>query len=337
MVWISRSDIDRGHRDRFRSRFLGIADPWNDNTLREWNGYVETWHFDAEGRRVADAPKAARSEEMIPLALYSLDHPKAPFLLVDFRSPWKPAAREVARRTVEEVPLTILGVATFTNWQAWGAQFAWNSIRGRQGAATYRPARLRAAAAVRQVVPASPQLQPEMRLQLEKRLRVIEPSSSARYEALIAAAQSPDRLARQIERDRGRELAKLLHPTRTGLLNVATVATLGVYRYRVRPTAERLDLLDRERRVARAVRVIEQALAESPRIEMCGNFEEVRRAALDLAVLRSVRRSAIRRSAYLLTRLTEQTRDEQVRQEFLALLHNFEQPGADVLTGGGED
>jgi hypothetical protein len=38
-----------------------------------------------------------------------------------------------------------------------------------------------------------------------------------------------------------------------------------------------------------------------------------------------------------LTRLTEQSRDEQVRQEFLALLHNFEKPEAGIATGGGED
>jgi hypothetical protein len=337
MIWISRADIDRGHKERFRSKFLGIADPWSDNALRDWSGYVETWHFDEEGRRVADAANAIRTEEMIPLALYSLDHPKTPFLLVDFRSPWKPVAREVARRTVEEVPLTILGVATFTNWQARGAQLAWTSVRGRQGAAIYRPARLRAAAAVRQVIPSSQQLEPEMREQLEKRLGVTASSSSARYEALVTAAQSPERLSRRVERDRGRELAKLLHPTRTGFLNIATVATLGIYRYRVQPTPERLDLLDRERRVARAIRIIEQALASSPRIELHRDLETIRRAAHDLGALRSVRPSAARRTAHLLTRLTEQTQDEHVRKEFLALLHNLEQPGNGVSTGGGED
>jgi hypothetical protein len=337
MIWISRADIHRGHKQRFRSKFLGIADPWSDNALRGWSGYVETWHFDDEGRRVADAANAIRTEEMIPLALYSLDHPKTPFLLVDFRSPWKPVAREVARRTVEEVPLTILGVATFTNWQARGAQLAWTSVRGRQGAAIYRPARLRAAAAVRQVIPSSQQLEPEMREQLEKRLGVTASSSSARYEALVTAAQSPERLSRRVERDRGRELAKLLHPTRTGFLNIATVATLGIYRYRVQPTPERLDLLDRERRVARAIRIIEQALASSPRIELHRDLETIRRAAHDLGALRSVRPSAARRTAHLLTRLTEQTQDEHVRKEFLALLHNLEQPGNGVSTGGGED
>jgi hypothetical protein len=176
-----------------------------------------------------------------------------------------------------------------------------------------------------------------MREQLQKRLGVIAPSSSVRYEAMVAAAQSPERLAQRIERDRGRELAKLLHPRRTGFLNVATVATLGMYRYRVRPTPERLDLLDRERRVAYAIRVIEEALSASPHIEMTRDLERVRQAAHDLSAVRSVRPSALKRTAQLLTRLTEQTRDEQVRQEFLALLHNFEKPAAGVSTGGGED
>ena len=337
MTWISRQDISKGRARQFRSRFLGIADPWSDKALRDWKGYTEPWHFDAEDRRVADASTAVRSDEMIPLAMYSLDHPKAPFLLVDFRSPWKPAAREVARRTVEEIPLTILGIATFTNWEVRGAQLAWNSIRGRQGAAIYRPARLRAAAAVRQIVPSSAELQPDMREQLQKRLGVVAPSSSARYETMVAAARSPERLARGIERSRGRELAKLLHPGRTRFLNLATVATLGMYRYRVRPTSERLDLLDRERRVAYAIRVIEQGLAASPRIEMSGGLERIRRAAHDLAALRSVRPSVSRRTAHLLTRLAEQSGDERVREEFLALLNSFDLSVAAVSTGGGGD
>jgi hypothetical protein len=103
-------------------------------------------------------------------------------------------------------------------------------------------------------------LKPELRVQLEERLGVAAPSSQ-RYEALLAAAKSPYGLARRIDKDRGRELAKALHPHRTRWLNVASVATLGLYKYRVEPTPDRLQVLDSERRLARTLRTIERAVA----------------------------------------------------------------------------
>jgi hypothetical protein len=330
MIWISRADLGKGHKRRFRSKFLGISDPWSDQALRAWSGYAETWYFDSENRRTFNAGEAARSEQMIPLALYSLDHPKAPFLLIDFRSPWKPAAREVARRTVEEVPLTILGVATFTNWQVRGAQVAWNSVRGRRGAAIHRPARLHAAAAVRQVIPSATQLQPEMREHVGERLGIVEPSSFRRYEALLAGARSPEGLERRLERDRGRELARLLHPHRTRWLNLVTIATLGLHRYRVRPTPDGLDVLDRERRLAHATRVLEEALAASPRLEMGGDLDRIRRAARDLGTVQSLKPSARQRAVRVLARLVEQTGDEHIRREFLAMLEGSGGAGPEI-------
>ena len=132
LVWISQSDLQTQRGRAFRSKFLAISDPWNDRALRKWSGYAETWQFDAEGRRTTDGTRAVRSEVVIPLSLYSLDHPKAPFLLVDFRSPWKTTFREATRRTFEEVPGTLLGLAAFTNVEFRGAQLSWNFVRGRQ-------------------------------------------------------------------------------------------------------------------------------------------------------------------------------------------------------------
>jgi hypothetical protein len=337
LLWVARADLDKPRRRPFRSQFLGIADPWRDPQLREWNGYSETWHFDSEGRRTA-AARAVRLENVIPLALYSLDYPKAPLLLADFRSPWKPGVREAARRTVEEVPSTILGVATLTNWQVRGAQAAWNFIRGRRGAATHRAARLRAAAAARQAVSHAGDLRPEMRAELQERLGAVAPSATERHEALLAAAASPEGLARRIEKDRGRELAQLLHPHRARLLNVPTVATLGLYRYRVRPTPDRLEVLDRERRLARAARVIEEALAASSRLEVDSDLNRIQHAARDLATVSPHNASARERAERLLARVAEQFEDLLADQELLALLNGLDgavqEPGG-VPSGGG--
>jgi hypothetical protein len=339
LIWVSQTEILSGSDRPFRSKFLGIANPWRDASLREWKGYSETWHFDAEGRRTAPE-QAIRSEQMIPLALYSLDHPKSPLLLVDFRSRWKPAAREMARRTVEEVPMTVLGVASFTNFEIRGAQFAWNFIRGRHGAAIHRPSRLRAAAAVRQAIPTAFSTDSALKEEVSRRLGAAVPSSLQRYHALVHAAAAPGGLERQVERDRGRELASRIHPRRTRWLNLATCMTFGLYRYRITPTPDRLDVLDRERRVAHAANLLESALAASVRIDIDGDLLRIRRAAHDLATLPSVDSSARNRVARLLSELVKRTGEGDVRKEFLALLRVLDAPGnraPAVASGGGAD
>ena len=40
---------------------------------------------------------------MIPLALYGLDNPKIPMLLVDFRDSFNPKKREMSRRVLHDV------------------------------------------------------------------------------------------------------------------------------------------------------------------------------------------------------------------------------------------
>ena len=339
LVWISQSDLQTQPDRAFRSKFLAISDPWNDRVLRKWSGYTETWQFDAEGRRTTDGTRAVRSEVVIPLSLYSLDHPKAPFLLVDFRSPWKTTFREATRRTFEEVPGTLLGVAAFTNVEFRGAQLGWNFVRGRQGAAIHRLSRLRAGASVRQAIPSAAQLEPDMRRELMLRLGGAAPSLREQYAALLASARSPVGLEARIEEDRGRELTKTLHPKRTRWLNLASVATLGMYKYRIQPSADDVALVRQERRLANAARTIEAALASRPRIEVGSDLDRIRRAAHDLATLRSVKPAMHKRAELLLERLADQTGDDQLRREFLALMNGFGVATAKgaAVDGGGVD
>ena len=83
LLWISKDDLAAQTERRFSGRFLNISNPWKDKRLKQWNGYSETRYFDAENRRTTDA-NAARRVEMIPLAVYGLNHPKIPALLDRF-------------------------------------------------------------------------------------------------------------------------------------------------------------------------------------------------------------------------------------------------------------
>jgi hypothetical protein len=85
LLWVAKSDLSSQANRDFNKRFLNIANPWADQRLQNWNGYSRVVYFDSENRPTsADAP-GAHKVEMIPLAMYGLDHPKIPALLIDFR------------------------------------------------------------------------------------------------------------------------------------------------------------------------------------------------------------------------------------------------------------
>ena len=85
ILWIAKPDLLTKKASRFNDRFLNISDPWSDKRLLNWQGYTETRYFDFESRPVSAGTPGAQALEMIPLALYGLDNPKIPMLLVDFR------------------------------------------------------------------------------------------------------------------------------------------------------------------------------------------------------------------------------------------------------------
>jgi hypothetical protein len=82
--------MERNAGRRFDKRFLNIATPWRDQRLLSWNSYTQTVYLDADNNRVPKDTPGAHKDELIPLALYGLDHPKIPILLVDFRAQLNP-------------------------------------------------------------------------------------------------------------------------------------------------------------------------------------------------------------------------------------------------------
>ena len=98
LLWIARSDLDARAERRFDGQFLSIANPWTDDRLMHWTGYTQIRYFDSGNRPVPDGTPGAHSEEMIPLALYSLDYPRVPLLLADFRDSLSPKRREMVNQ-----------------------------------------------------------------------------------------------------------------------------------------------------------------------------------------------------------------------------------------------
>ena len=335
LLWIAKEDLADADERRFDPNLLSIADPWRDESIRNWKGYTETWYFDASGGRVADASAASRAAEMIPLALYSLDYRKAPLLLVDFRSESKPKRRELLRRAADSAATGVLGLTgPFSNLEYFVAKRAWEFIRGRHGDPVDRNARLDAYAGLRHALLLDRELNPALKQELTRRLdqlalnpfeqdfRAEAELATRQYAALLKYAEAPDGLAKSLSRDRGREMVAYDHgPKSRALLRVATIATLGMYRHREPMNADSVARLERERGIQARVQFLERVLASTPQIDVVWDAAEIRRNLDELGDLEAgAEAPAISR---LVARVFAGTSDEETRRGCLKCLYRL--------------
>jgi hypothetical protein len=180
---------------------------------------------------------------------------------------------------------------------SWGFDF----VRARWGKTTNPVERLRAASLVRRWLALDRSIDPELRVELQKRLEAagVNPLDDSvfdegeialrQYDALLTYAEDPDGLPAQLERDRQAELTAYEHKplARIGL-KAATWATLGIYRHREADDTEQLHAaVDRQRREDRQVRFLEAVLRSSPRPEVVWNMDAVRRTVEELSAAKS--------------------------------------------------
>jgi hypothetical protein len=273
---------------------------------------------------------------MIPLAFYSLDHPKVPLLLVDFRNQLKPKNREMVRHGATVLTTGVLGITGFGNWPFFVAESAWTFVRGRHGAAVNRSARLRAYSEARAFLAVDTELDPQLKADLLARLDhlALNPLESGaateaklareQYNALVLYAQSPNGLAAKLERDRRKELA--MYRQSRGRRTLSALGHLFNRGPRIEPEMPDpvlLAQLDEHRRELYYRRFLEQLLESSPRPEVVGNIDEIRRSIEAL----SQQPETSLRSAPLIARVFERSRDSELRLDCLrALQHlNMEQ------------
>ena len=278
LLWIARDDLDRGTNPRFDRQFLNIVNPWTDERLRHWTGYTQVRYLDAADR--------TRPVEMIPLALYSLDHPRAPLLLADFRDTMKLKRGELARHGASTLLTGVFGITRFGNWPFFAADSAWTFVRARHGAAMNRSARLRAYAEARDFIALDTGLDPKLKSELLHRLDhlALNPLENGisteatvakeQYAALLQYAKSSEGLAAKLERDRQKELDSYTHSRARRLL-----AGIGrVFTGTRGSDPELLAELASYRRAATHVRFLEQLLAASPRPDVVWNGQEIQQS-----------------------------------------------------------
>jgi hypothetical protein len=324
LVWAARDDV--ATRREFNSRFLNIKSPWGDKRLVEWKGVTETRYFDSNNVQVsADAP-GARAVELIPVALYGLDHPKIPALLIDFRSTSNPKRREVSRRLVNDITRGVLELSPYGDLQYLVGRSVYNFVTGRRGMDINQPSRLRSYSQLKLLLTLNESIDPELASEasrliehvsmnpLQNDLEVERALAEQSYARLREAAQEEDRgLSSLIERDRRREFVRAEHsvPARI-LLYSATVATAGIYRHRESQSpAEQKDGIDVSRRLAYHRRYLKETLASTPIVEVTASLDDVQRS-LRYLMDKGSRRDG--RMVKLAARLFDQTDDPTTRR-----------------------
>jgi hypothetical protein len=315
LLWIARDDL-RTPPPHYDGQFLGFANPYNDERLLHWTQH----HKVREGR------------DMIPLGLCSLEYPKVPFLVVDFRDTNGPKRREMFRRAATDAFSGVLGISMWSNWPVLASFSAWNFIRERHGAANNRAARIRAYADAQQWLRLDLSLDPDLRAELIKRLAIlgINPLEDSifdqgklarlQYAALLKYATDPKGLAAKVEQDRNAELEVYSHGFGERFwFEFSHVATLGAYRHREAPPAATLAALEEKRKLAGHVQFLARVAKSAADPSTAWNMDQVRRALDDLSAS-----GFPARSAQVVQRIMKETSDEETRQLCEKALHAFE-------------
>jgi hypothetical protein len=333
LVWVARADLESNRARAYKSRFLNIAAPWGDKRLRHWQGYTETRYFDADNRPVAADAPGARGVELIPLALYGLDHPKIPILLVDFRAALNPKQREMSKRVLEDVARNVLALSRF-DLPYFVGRTVYDYVTDKRGIDLNQNSRLRAYSQLKLLLSLDTSLDPELRTEVSRRLEYVSLNplendraaevqlARAQYAALMAYAARPAGLPARLDRDRRAEMVPLKHTrTEQALFRVANLLSFGLYTHReAAPPAEQLATLDPARQLAYHRRFLREVAKTSARVEVQWDTDLVRRS---LAYVAEHGAQADGKTASAVARIFAHTEDEDLRRLCLSGLYRI--------------
>lgn len=338
IVWIAKADLAANQGRKYEKRFLNIANPWSDKRLLSWRGYTETRFVDSDNRPVSSETPGAKATEMIPLALYGLDYPKIPMLLVDFRDGLNPKKREMSRRTLQDVTRNILSLSRFGDPAYFLGRTVFDFVTGRRGMDINQPSRLHTYSQLKLLLSLNQSIDPDLRQQIDDRLEKVSLNplendrdvearlATEQYEALMAYAQRPDGLPAKLNRDRRSELLPLEHGrTQRVLFRLANILSFGKYIHREKDTPEMEARIDIARRLAYHTRFLQQVAKSSPQVEVVWNVEDIKRSLLFVADHGSEADSKVIAAA---SNIFAHTEDPDMRRTCLESLSRINTPKA---------
>ena len=338
MVWTTEADIKANQGKSFESRFLNLENPWKDKRLVNWQGYKKVRWFNDEDRQVDAETPGAVARTMIPLALYGLDNPKIPAILVDFRDSSNPRMRELSRRILADVTNSILAGSRFNGFPYFLGRFMYDFVTARRGIDVNQSSRFRSYSQLKLLLALDESLDPDLKEEVSRRTNssgtnplengIDADSRTAvkQYENLLAYAKRPDGLSKKILNDRREEMVRIKHsrPARV-LLTVASVFTLGLYRHRESETPTLIAQMDKRRQLDFHERYLREVAFASAGPEIDSNIDQLRRS-LDFLARNGA--AAEEKTSRALARIFSVSRTEDTRLLCLAGLYRINNSSA---------
>ena len=265
-------------------KLLAIRNPWTDERLKNWKAPVYDRTFDKNG-----------SVSVIPLAVYSLDYPKQPLILMDFRHKLSRRRREVAQRSVNELITGVLGISHFADWYFYIAFDLHRCIVGRRGAALDEASRLDCYSDFRVNLALDRTIDPSLKKDMETRIwwLAVNPleaapqreikNAIARYKLLEKEADDGD-LMERVDQEHRFELSSFGESEKTKLAkSMLHVATLGVYKQQAK--SDDIFMLDHERRVAYQLSFLDSLIQAQTPPEISYDSERIKSSVRELSSL----------------------------------------------------
>jgi hypothetical protein len=335
LLWVAKSDLSAQPTRDFNKRFLNIANPWNDQRLQNWNGYSRVVYLDSENRPTSADQPGARKVEMIPLAIYGLDHPKIPALLVDFRHSLNPKKREMSRRALNDVAKDILSVSNFGNLPYFLGRKVYDFVTGRRGMDINQPTRLQSYSELKLLLSFNSNIDPKLRDEIERRIQNVSLNplnnddetevqlAQQQYDSLMDYALRPDGLAAKIESDRRAEMVPLEHGRSARIFfGVANVLTFGRYVHRETATPELEQRLEKARRLAYHTQFLNDVAKSSATTDVAWDMAKVTRSLLFLANEGNEAPTSVARAAATIFQKTNDAEARRLCLEALSKINN---------------
>lgn len=291
VVWVAASDLQANRGRKFDPRFLNIKSPWDDEKLLRWKGYAQVRWYDSEDREVASETPGAHPRTLIPLAVYGLDHPKVPVILIDFRDNGNPKFREISKRVLNDLTGNVLSLSQFSGLPFFVGRLIYDFVTGRRGLDINQVSRLKAYAQLKLLISLDASLDPGLREALAERVEsatlnplqndvdIEEKLAIRQYQNLMAWSQRADGLPKRIDSDRREEMARLKHSeTVRAFQTLGHVLSFGIYTHREKGTPELMAAMDVRRQLDFHERYLRQVAFVSADPEIDSDLDQLRRS-----------------------------------------------------------
>lgn len=338
IVWAASEEIAANQGHKFDSRFLNIRNPWTDPKLANWKGYSQVRWFDDNNRPVEPNTTNTRSRTMIPLALYGLDFPKIPTILVDFRDNGNAKRREISKRILNDLLSNVLSISKFSSVPYFLGRVGYDFATGRRGMDVNQDSRLRSYAQLKMLLALDDGLNKDFRNEIAHRLEKVSVNplqndleaeveiARTQYKNLIEYAKRPDGLPARLERDRSEEMVRLAHSGKQRtMFSLGHALTLGLYTHREKPTPELVAQMDTRRQLEFHERVLQEIAYKSANPDVDSDIAALKRALMFISENGSAAKEKTTRS---LAKIFAITKDENTRTLCLAGLYRIDNSSA---------